>query len=207
MEHVREEERTGIAREVHDELGQVLTTLKMELALLGKKLHKENLGYEKQTGMMLELMDNTIQTVKRISSGLRPPILDVCGIVDALKWQSHEFLKRTGIRFEFFSDPPEIHLESKLATTVFRIFQETLTNVVRHAKAKKICVDLKDKNGSLTLRVRDDGKGITKKQISDIQSLGVLGMRERALVWGGTVQLSSNNPKGTTVILTIPHEN
>ncbi|MFQ5672599.1 MAG: histidine kinase [Nitrospinales bacterium] len=205
IELVREEERTRIAREVHDELGQVLTALKLELSLLSKKLSRSSNGFQSATRRMLQLVDQTIQAVKRISSDLRPPILDVFGLAEAIEWQGKEFQARTGIRFEIEARPKKIRLDQSRSTTVFRIFQEILTNVARHANAKKISVNLTDKNDILTLEVRDDGIGITKQQIADLKSLGILGMRERALAWGGTLDLRGAPNQGTVVTMGIRH--
>jgi len=205
IELVREEERTRIAREVHDELGQVLTTLKLELSLLSKKLPRSNNSFQAATQRMLRLMDQTIQAVKRISTDLRPPILDVFGLAEAIEWQGKEFQARTGIRFEIEARPKKICLDQSRSTTVFRIFQEILTNVARHANAKKIHVNLTDKNDTLTLKVKDDGIGITRQQISDLKSLGILGMHERALAWGGTLDLQGAPNQGTVVTMGIPH--
>ena len=206
LELVREEERTRIAREVHDELGQVLTTLKLEFSLLGKKIPKEDpAGLGDRMRIMLDLVDSTIQTVKKISSDLRPPILDVLGLAEAIEWQGREFQARTGIRFEFSSSPKEINLEPDRSTTIFRIFQETLTNVARHSNANKLCVNLADKDDILVLEVKDNGKGITPEEINDNRSLGILGIRERALVWGGEVSICGAVGEGTTVTIKIKH--
>ncbi|MBI4389568.1 MAG: GAF domain-containing protein [Nitrospinae bacterium] len=206
LELVREEERTRIAREVHDELGQVLTTIKLELSLLDKKIDSEaNNGLRERTGLMLSLVDTTIQTIKKISSDLRPPILDVLGLSEAIEWQGQEFQKRTGINFEFASFPGEINLDPGRATTLFRIFQETLTNVARHAMASELYVSLTDQDDIVILEIRDNGIGITPSQISDPRSLGILGMRERALVWGGQVDIVGEEDRGTAVTIKIRH--
>ena len=206
MERVREEERTRIAREVHDELGQVLTSTKLELSVLDKKLLKTAPEHRQKTKVILELMENTIQTVKSLSMELRPPILDVFGLSDAIRWQGEEFQNRTNSLVNFEFEPSEIHIDSERSTTMFRIFQETLTNIARHANAKKIDVKLLKNDDSLILQVCDDGKGITEQQISDINSLGILGMRERALVWGGKVHFEGLLDSGTTVTIELPME-
>ncbi len=203
LELVREEERKRIAREVHDELGQVLTTLKLELSLLEGKLDKEDNDYGENTGFMRGLIDDTIQAVKQISSDLRPPILDVLGLIEALRWQGQEFAKRTGIRFELQTDPEEIRLDSERSTTLFRIFQETLTNVARHAKARNVKVTIIEREGNLEMRVRDDGIGIGKEKEGDPHSLGLLGIRERVLVWNGRVEFIGVPGEGTTVTIDI----
>lgn len=206
LELVREEERTRIAREVHDEMGQVLTTLKLELSLLGKKIPQEDpAGLGDRMRIIMDLVDSTIQTVKKISSDLRPPILDVLGLAEAIEWQGREFQTRTGIRFEFSASPKEIDLKSEQSTTIFRIFQETLTNVARHSDASKLCVNLTDKDDILVLVVKDNGKGITPAEINDSRSLGILGIKERVLVWGGEVSISGAEGEGTTVTIKIKH--
>lgn len=207
LELVREEERTRIAREVHDELGQVLTTLKLELSLLDKKLLNDKSGLVKDTQLMLGLIDGTIQTVKRISFELRPPILDVLGLSEAIRWQGEEYQNRAGIKFDFHNPSEKVELDQDRSTTVFRIFQETLTNTVRHAQAKKVSVTMSQAHGTLVLEVKDDGKGIEENQISDLKSLGILGMRERALGWGGQVDIQGSPGKGTTVTIKIPNKN
>ena len=206
LELIREEERTRIAREVHDELAQILTALKLELSLFDKKLIEKHASLRTDTQMMLGLIDNTLQSAKKLATELRPPILDDLGLQEAVEWQGREFEKRTGIRFHFDSGDESIVLDTKRSTTVFRIFQETLTNVLRHAQAKNIDVTLSENNGSITLQVCDDGIGIKPDQVSNVRSLGLLGMRERALVWGGKVIIESANNQGTTVTIEIQRD-
>ena len=203
FEMIREEERTRIAREVHDELAQTLTTLKLELSLLDKKMVGENTLLHKDIQMMLELINNTIHTVKKIGMELRPPILDDLGIYEAITWQGREFEKRTGIHFDFDVCFENIELDIERSTTIFRIFQETLTNIVRHSKAKNIYASIREENSTVTLEIKDDGVGIKSEQISNIRSLGLRGMRERALVWGGNVDITGVHKQGTTVIINI----
>ncbi len=203
LQLVREDERTGIAREVHDELGQVLTTLKLEISLLERKLAKLDPELMKKTRFMIDLVDNTIQTVKRISSDLRPPILDALHLPDAIRWQGMDFEQRTGISVRFSQYPDQIKMDTEKATSLFRVFQETLTNIARHAQASKIYVNLECKNGMLSLQIQDNGKGITKKQLSDSSNLGIIGMRERAEACGGSFQIVGAPHKGTTVTIKI----
>jgi len=204
LELVREDERTHIAREVHDELAQVLTTLKLELSLMVKKLGPEPPGLQYQAQLLLELIDNTIQTVKKIVMDLRPPILDELGLNEAIEWQGKEFEEKTGIACELDLEEDLEHLTPKCATTVFRIFQETLTNVVRHAKASKINIELTRKDGMLVLCLKDDGIGVSEDQIENPRSLGILGMRERAIELGGQFQIEGTQGKGTVVTIRIP---
>ena len=203
LEQVREEERTRTAREVHDHLGQVLTTIKLELSLLGKKLAYYNPSIKKSTEELLEMSDDAIQTVKKISMDLRPPILDDLGIAEAIVWQVKEFTNRTGIECEFEDTLDDFEPDLERSTTLFRVFQETLTNVVRHAGATKVYVTLSESDEGFTLKVRDNGCGISSSQVSNIRSLGLLGMRERAMVWGGNVKIHGYPDEGTTVIINI----
>lgn len=203
-ESVREKERTLVAREIHDELGQVLTALKMDLSWLSKKLSAEQETLLKKTRSMITLVDATIQTVKRISTELRPGLLDDLGLGAAIEWQAEEFQSRTGIRCHISIDPEDIILDKDRSTAMFRIFQETLTNVTRHAQASKVRVLLREKNGVIELKVQDDGKGIAKRKLSDSKSYGIIGMRERAQFLGGKVEIRSVRGKGTTVLVTIP---
>jgi len=206
LQSVREQERTTIAREIHDELAQALTALKMDIAWLDKKLPKDQETLREKTRAMTELTDITIKTVKKISTELRPGLLDDLGLVAAIEWQAEEFQNRTGITCRLDVDPEDIMVEEKRSTTLFRIFQETLTNIARHAHATAVTVSLKEKDSSFELRVRDNGKGITKEQISDPKSFGLIGMRERVHPWKGEVKISGRSGKGTTVVVRIPVE-
>jgi two-component system sensor histidine kinase UhpB len=206
LQSVREEERTTIAREIHDDLGQTLTALKMDISWLGKKLPKDQETLLEKTKAMTKLMDMTIKTVKRISAELRPGLLDDLGLAAAIEWQTEEFQNRTGIKCKLTIDPEDITLDEKRSTAIFRIFQETLTNIARHAKATRVTASLKEEDDKLELRVRDNGKGITKKQISDPKSFGLIGMRERVHPWGGEVKIEGVPGEGTTVTVRIPVE-
>jgi signal transduction histidine kinase len=203
LEQVREEERTRTAREVHDHLGQVLTTIKLELSLLSKKLSKYNPSIQESTEELLEMSDDAIQTVKKISMDLRPPILDDLGIAEAIVWQVKDFTSRTGIECEFEDKLDDFEPDLERSTTLFRVFQETLTNVVRHAEATKVYVTLSQFNESVTLQIQDNGCGISLDQVSSLRSLGLLGMRERAMVWGGNVKIHGVPDEGTTVTINI----
>ncbi|MBT6854327.1 MAG: GAF domain-containing sensor histidine kinase [Nitrospina sp.] len=203
LEQVREEERTRTAREVHDHLSQLLTTIKLELSLLNNKLAHYNPTIQKSTEQLLEMSDDAIQSVQRISMDLRPPILDDLGIAEAIVWQAKEFKTRTGIGCDFVNELDDFEPDLERSTTLFRIFQETLTNIVRHAEASEVCVTLSQFNESITLQVRDNGRGISPQQVSSMRSLGLLGMRERAMVWGGNVQIRGVPNDGTTVTINI----
>jgi signal transduction histidine kinase/tetratricopeptide (TPR) repeat protein len=185
LQSVREEERTHIAREMHDELGQKLTGLKMDLAGLKKKLPKKDQGIIKKLSDMLDLTDSSIQTVKRISTELRPRVLDDLGLGSAMEWQAGEFQNRTGIKCIVKSDPENIELDKELSTSLFRIFQESLTNVARYAEASKVEVKLIQMGGTLELSIQDNGKGIGEEEGAKAKSFGLLGMRERVRYLGG----------------------
>jgi len=155
------------------------------------------------TQMMIGLINNTIQTVKQIAMDLRPPILDDLGLHEAIQWQGREFEKRTGIHFKSEVCLGYVELDIERSTAIFRIFQETLTNVLRHAKAKNINVRMQEKDAIVTVQIEDDGIGISPDQISDIHSLGILGMRERARAWKGDVNIEGTHNQGTIVTINI----
>lgn len=205
LQHVREEERTRIAREVHDELGQALTSCKLDLSWLANRLPKELKPLVDKTRSLSAHIDSTIQTVRRISSELRPGILDHLGLVAALEWQANEFQVRTGIRCDVHADFKEPMLDHELSTTFFRIFQETLTNVIRHAGATRVSVHLKEADECVILEVTDNGRGISNAEISNPRSMGLLGMRERAALLGGQFKIGrGRGGKGTRVTVSLP---
>lgn len=204
LESVREKERTRIARELHDELGQLLTALNTEIILLNRKIpEKEKILREKTEGMSA-LVDMTMKTVKRIYMDLRPGMLDHLGLAVAIGWQAEEFQKRTSIPCDVSISPEEINVDPDLATTIFRIFQETLTNISRHAEATRVKVRLKATSRRIELIVKDNGKGITEDQLAKPDSFGLLGIRERVYHWGGTVKIIGIKNKSTTITVVIP---
>ncbi|MFN0109719.1 MAG: two-component regulator propeller domain-containing protein [Blastocatellia bacterium] len=207
LQQAREEERAYIAREIHDELGQLLTGLKIDLKWFEKRLPKDaensKLLHEKMVSI-LELMDETIVAMRRVATKFRPGILDTLGLIAAIEWQAEEFSNRTGIRCEFDEPIPQQLSGLDCETALFRIFQESLTNVARHSEASAVKVSLTRQNGFLILQIRDNGRGITEKEIKDPHSIGLLGMRERAHIFGGEVSVSGSPGKGTTVTATIP---
>ena len=198
---IREEERSHIAREIHDELGQVLTGLKMEVTWLARRLKEKPLI--DKTDSMCALIDSTVQTVRKIATGLRPEMLDDMGLVAAVGWQAKEFQKRTGIRCRV-NLPPETKLDIDLSTTMFRIFQEILTNVARHARATRVDIELAIRESAVSLEVVDNGIGIHETARTAKRSLGLLGMQERALLFGGDVSITGSPGHGTRVSVSIP---
>ena len=205
LQSVREEERTRIAREVHDELGQALTSCKLDLSWIASKLPRELKPLLEKTKALTAHIDATIQLVRRISTELRPGVLDHLGLVAALEWQANEFQTRTGIKCDVQASLIEPLLHQELNTAFFRIFQETLTNIIRHAGATQVGVNLKESDAQVTLEVKDNGRGISNADISNTKSMGLLGMRERAGLLGGTFKIMSlPRGKGTKVTVCIP---
>jgi len=204
LQSIREEERTTISREIHDELGQSLTALKLQSAWIQKHLTPEHEHLRNKIHMVLELIDSTIYTVKHLSAKLRPSSLDDLGITAAIEWQAKKYEDDTGIKCVIHSSLDEISLENVQNTAIFRIFQETLTNITRHAIATKVNVFLSKKNNKIILVVEDDGIGISSEQIYSRKSLGILGMRERANSLNGKLDIKKRRAHGTSVILTIP---
>jgi len=199
---VREEERAHIAREIHDELGQVLTGLKMEVTWLAKRLKEKPLV--EKTDSMCKLIDTTVQTVRKIATGLRPEMLDDMGVVAAVAWYAKEFQKRTGIRCRAKLPPETVKLDVDVSTTMFRIFQEILTNVARHSRATRVDLELSVNEERVALDVIDNGVGIAETEVNGVKSLGLLGMHERALLFGGEVKIIGTPGHGTRVAVSIP---
>jgi signal transduction histidine kinase len=207
LQSAREEESIRIAREIHDELGQELTALKMGLSWMERKMshctEPDRLLGDK-THEMVKIVSQTLQSVRRITTQLRPRVLDDLGLAAAIEWQTMEFQTRTGIPCESTIDENSLALVREHATAIFRIYQEILTNITRHANATQVAVSMKKVGNSIIFQVRDNGRGITKKEMTGTQSLGLLGMRERALTFGGCIQFESEKKKGTTVTVHIP---
>jgi PAS domain S-box-containing protein len=206
LQDVREEERAGIAREIHDELGQQLTGIKMDLSWISKrKATLEDNELHQKTIAIMSLLDTTIKTVRKIATDLRPSILDDLGLVAAIEWQSQEFERRSGICTKFISSIEEFHHSSAIAIGLFRICQESLTNIARHAAASQIRISLQEEeNEYILLRVEDNGKGFEFRKIGDKKTLGLLGMKERTLMMGGEFRIESEPGKGTTLFVTVP---
>jgi PAS domain S-box-containing protein len=203
IESVREEERTGVAREIHDELGQALTALTMDIAWMRRRTPP---GGEPAAKLdeMAELTDALIASVRRISADLRPGVLDDLGLVAAIEWQAQEFERRTGTPCVVQSDVGERRFERDVSTAVFRIFQEALTNVTRHAGATRVEARFEYERDRLRLRVHDNGRGIGPVAASSRSSLGLLGIRERARRLGGVVEVGNAPEGGTLVVLELP---
>ena len=205
LESVREEERTRIARELHDELGQALTGLKLDLAWMERRLSRHSpadLG--DRCASLLSRLDEVMIQVRRIVTELRPSVLDQLGLADAVEWLAHDFAARTGLVLDLEIDcacdvPPDA-----MASAVFRMLQEALTNIAKHAEATHVRVALRTEASSLSLDVTDDGRGITREEQHGSHSLGLVGLRERAIAWGGTVTITGDPKAGTSFALRLP---
>lgn len=202
VQSVREEERTRVAREIHDELGQALTAIKIDLSALRYRLPTDQM---QQAASIITRVDETIQAVRRISTELRPAILDAVGLVAAIEWAADEFAARTGAEFRLDLPPGDITMDENRATALFRIFQETITNVARHADATEVRVRLEQTDSHLSLEVQDNGRGASEEELSGGGSLGILGMRERARLLGGDLTITGARSAGTIVKVRIPH--
>jgi two-component system sensor histidine kinase UhpB len=209
LQDVREEERTRIAREVHDELGQMVTGLRMDLAWLEKRLpsaadHPAGGLLAAKTKGMAELLDRMVKTVRQIAADLRPGMLDDLGLAAALEWQARDWQARTGIECHVSAGLGRMTVPPERGTALFRIFQEALTNVARHAHATQVEVRLRVEAGWLLLEIQDNGRGITEAERQRAKSLGLLGMKERATLLGGEFGISGEPGRGTTVRVRIP---
>jgi signal transduction histidine kinase len=205
LHSVREEEWTRIAREIHDELGQALTGLKMDLTWVAKKLLPDQKTLTAKTRSMFDLIDGTIQSVRKIATRLRPEVLDELGLAPAVEWQAREFQKRSGIRCKVaLAADASAAFDRERSTAAFRIFQELLTNVARHADATRVDISMRLESGALVLQVEDNGVGIDESAMSSPKSLGLLGMRERVLPFGGEVEITGAKGQGTRVRVSIP---
>ena len=204
MHAAREEERTRVAREIHDELGQSLTGLKMDLSWLSGRIPRTWTAVMERVRAMIVLVESTINFVRGLATSLRPAILDDLGLKAAIEWQIQGFAARTGCRYRLDLTSVDIGVDNNRDTTIFRIFQEALTNIARHAKAGLVEIALHRADARLVLTVSDNGTGIPQKKLTDNQSLGLIGMRERASAMGGEVQIETANGQGTRIILTIP---
>ena len=208
LQSVREEERTRLSREIHDELGQIMTGLKMDLAWIRRRVLDLGQGIPdavaQRMGQMNGLLEDAIHTVRKIAGQLRPAILDDLGLVPAMEWQTREFSERTGIPCDLDLGMEDLPLTREAATELFRIFQEMLTNIARHAHATHVEIRMRQVNGSLELAVSDNGRGISVSDAERRTSLGILGMEERAKRIGGTLSIGPGMSGGTIASVVVP---
>ena len=202
LHEVREAERTRIAREVHDLLGQLLTALKMDMSMYADEAGRARLA--ERIAAMLELIDEIIRTVQHISAELRPGVLDTLGLIAAVEWLARDFEERTGITCVADLPSSSVQISPEKATAMFRIFQEILTNVARHSQATTVNISLREAEGDIVLTVRDNGRGITEEGLTGASALGLLGMSERAQLFGGDVLITGSRGEGTQVVARLP---
>ncbi len=203
LQKVREEERTGIAREIHDELGQALTGLKLDIAWMRHRLPRDH-EVISQCISIMERIDQTIDTVRRIATELRPSVLDQLGLAAAIEWQGQEFSTRMGIKVRTDIETNGSTMPDDLSSSAFRILQESLTNIVRHANATEVTIALRQTSDLLVLEISDNGVGLSSGKIEEATSLGLVGMRERALACGGDLSIATRESGGTIVVLRVP---
>jgi PAS domain S-box-containing protein len=209
LQSLREKDRLTIARGMHDELGQVLASLKMDLTLMERRIKTadgtiEPALYIEEIERMKELVDSTMDQVMELVTTLRPAVLDRLGLMAALEWQLQEFHERTGLAYEFISEVDEINIAAESVVAVFRIFQESLANIARHAHAGKVVVEINQRDASFFIAIRDDGIGISEADLEKRHAFGLLGMKERALIFGGEVEIAGAPGRGTTIKVRIP---
>ena len=204
LQSIREEERKHIARDIHDELGQILSTLKIDISLLREEIPQKQKSLIAQTKSISTLLDNGIRWVKRIASDLRPSVLDNIGVLAAIEGYTEEFQERKGIECELVLPLEELQVDQDIATAIFRVFQETMTNIARHANAKRAKIILRSVDNAIELTVEDNGIGIEEKKISASDAFGLIGMRERAQNLGGKLKIDSARGGGTKITLTVP---
>ena len=202
--NIREEERKRIGREIHDELGQQLTAIKMDVSWIDKKTPEETTLIKNKLKNIITLLDGSNQSIRRILSELRPGILDDYGLIEALEWQNRQFTSHTGIPVEFVTAERELKLPEPLATCIFRVYQEAFTNITRYAGATKVTALLAIKKGIITVSIEDNGQGFEAAALPGKKSFGILGMKERVLAQGGNFELLSSLGKGTKMTIRLP---
>ncbi|TWI81115.1 PAS domain S-box-containing protein [Lacibacter cauensis] len=205
LQNIREEERTHIAREIHDELGQQLTVLKMDVAWMKKKITAgDTASVSVKMNEMLEILDGAVASVRRIATELRPSLLDDIGLIAAIEWQIDVFSKRTGITVNLEKTGDPLLLPDAYVTGLFRILQESLTNITRHSNANQVDIHLKNQNKEFILYIQDNGNGFDINEISGKKTLGLLGMRERSIAMDGTFTVKSKPGEGTKIEVRVP---
>lgn len=199
----QEEERTVIAHEIHEELGQMLAALQLNVSLISMECH-EHAQLVSRANVMEQLITSSLMAVQRISSELRPVMLDLLGLADAMEWKAQKFQKKTGIPCKTVIILAEKKVDRAISTAFYRIFQEALTNVIRHSGATVVQMNLMERKGWLTLSVRDDGRGIFEKEKTDLMSLGIAGIRGRTEELGGKLRIFGSPQHGTALFARIP---
>ena len=204
LEHVLEEERKRISRELHDELGQLLTILKFDISWLRLERIKSDSETIAKIDGMLESVNEALASVKRIAKEIRPPQLDALGLVGAIQWDIDQTEKKTGLKGTVSVEPVDFEIKGQISTVLYRVFREALTNILRHAQAEQIFIRLSQRSDSVILTIRDNGRGITKKELKGTSSLGLVGIRERIRMVGGTLTIEGKTGSGTLLSIEVP---
>lgn len=204
LQHIREEERKRIGREIHDELGQQLTAIKMDVAWLDKKMSEDQTVFKSKLKNIIELLDGSNQSIRRILSELRPSLLDDNGLPEALEWLGIQFTSNTAIPLHFTTSERTFRSSAAVITCIFRVYQEALTNITRYAQATKVVSSLHIVDGIICVQIEDNGKGFTPGSVQTHKSFGLLGMKERVLSLGGTFELYSSAGNGTKIAIKLP---
>ncbi|MFN3873541.1 MAG: PAS domain S-box protein [Ignavibacterium sp.] len=212
LQSVREEERAAIARELHDELGQILTSVKMNLMMMSKQVIQEDESFDKkifenEIQSMNEMIEHSVRRLKKLISELRPEVLDNLGLIPAIEWLVEQFITRSGIKVNFSPRIKNIDLPKEKQLNIYRIVQESLTNVLRHSEANEITLDIVESDNNICIEVKDNGKGFTPDKLDPLHSIGITGMKERALTFGARLKIESLPGSGTTVLLSVPKNN
>ena len=205
LQKIREEERKNIAREIHDELGQQLTAIKMDVAWIDKKTPEETTDIKRKLKNIIALLDGSNQSIRRILSELRPRILDDHGLLEAIEWLGRQFTEATGIPVKFTTPEKDIKVSEQIATCIFRVCQEAFTNITRYALAKNVSISIKIIEENIILIIEDDGIGFDTASVQNKKSFGILGMKERVLSLGGKFELVSSPGKGTKITVSLPY--
>lgn len=212
LQAAREEERTRIAREMHDEFGQMLTAVRMDLSILERMISKtvkeplSRMSLVEKISSISELLEKTIRSTRRIITELRPAVLDELGLLTAIQWQALEFENRTGIRCRIARLQHDMTLDQESSTSIFRILQEALTNAAKHASPSNVTITLQVTGENLVLEISDDGEGMEEGKQKDPTSTGLTGIRERVIALNGKFNISSRRGEGTTLTVSIPYK-
>jgi len=204
LQGIREEERKRIGREIHDELGQQLTAIKMDVVWIDKKIPEETIALKNKLKNIITLLDGSNQSIRRILSELRPVILDDHGLLEAMEWLGNQFTANTGIPVKFSCSETEIKLPEKITTCIFRVYQEAFTNITRHSCAESVFTFLNIVDDTIVVTIVDDGKGFDIDFVQNKKSFGIFGMKERVLSLNGKFELISSPGKGTKIIMILP---
>jgi len=207
LQTTREEDKKRISREIHDELGQTLAAIKLDLTWLEKRIDVSEPPVRDKIKSIYSHLENSLETVRRVSTELRPQVLDVMGFCEALQWQAEKFVENTNIQYKLNIEPEGIKLHPELSTDLFRIFQEALTNISRHSQATQVMISFVENKTGYELCVKDDGVGISNSRVYHSNSLGLLGIRERVLIWKGRVEIKGIVGEGTWLTVKIPKAN